>query len=117
MTEWKKISNHIKKLVESGRLEDARNVLSTIEPGISAELDNWHQTLSMPKAKQNPTASGGSIKEDALWLRNNSKNYKGKWIALKNGVLLGSHISRLELRRSLQQENKLDGAMFFKIEN
>ncbi|UCH96032.1 MAG: hypothetical protein JSV88_04060 [Candidatus Aminicenantes bacterium] len=115
---WKKISEHVKKLVEEGQIEDAREVLSTIQPGISTELDNWQRALANPKAKLEKSAEGGeSIKEDALWLQDNSDKYKGNWIALKNGILLGAHESRIELRRSLKHTGKLAGAMFFRIDN
>jgi hypothetical protein len=114
---WKKISEHVKKLVENGQITDAREVLSTIRPGTSKTLDNWQRVLSNPKAKLEKSAGGENIKKDALWLQNNSDKYKGNWIALKNGVLLGANESRIELRRSLKQAGKLAGTMFFRIDN
>jgi hypothetical protein len=116
-TRWKKISEHVKKLVEDGDITDARNILSTIPPGVSIALDNWQKSLSRPKAKFEKSATGGESREDALWLQNNSEKYKGKWIALKNGILFGSHESRIELRRSLKKAGKLAGTMFFRIDN
>jgi len=113
----KRISQHMKQLVEDGRITDAREVLSTIQPGISTALDNWNNVLSKPKAKVEKSATGGEIRKDGLWLQNNSEKYKGKWIALKNGKLLGSHDSRIELRHSLKQAGELAGAMFFRIDN
>jgi hypothetical protein len=113
----KKISDHVKKLVENGNIEDAREVLSTFQPGTSTALDNWQRALASPKAKLEKSAGGENIKKDALWLQNNSDKYKGNWIALKNGILLGTHESRIELRRSLKQVGKLAGAMFFRIDN
>ena len=114
---WKKISEHVKKLVENGQIADAREVLSTIQPGTSTVLDNWQRALSIPKAKLDKSAGGENIKKDALWLQNNSDKHKGNWIALKNGILLGANESRVELRRSLKQAAKLPGTMFFRIEN
>jgi hypothetical protein len=114
---WKKISEHVKNLVENGQIADAREVLSTIPPGTSTALDNWQRVLSNPKAKLEKSAGGENIKKDALWLQNNSDKYKGNWIALKNGILLGANESRIELRRSLKQAGKLAGTMFFRIDN
>lgn len=116
-THGQKISEHVKKLVENGQIEDARNVLSAIQPGISTALDNWQRALSLPKAKLDKSSEGKNIKEDALWLQDNSEKYKGKWIALKNGALLGAHESRIELRLSLKQAGKLAGTMFFRIDD
>jgi hypothetical protein len=113
----KRISGHVKQLVENSRIEDARDVLSGIQPGTSAALDNWLRVLSEPTAKVEKSATGGQIRKDALWLQNNSEKYKGKWIALKNGTLLGSHESLVELQNALKNTGKLVGAMFFRIDN
>jgi len=116
-TREERISGHVKRLVENGQIEDARNVLSTVQPGISGALDNWQRALSIPKAKLEKSSEGKNVKEDALWLRNNSEKYKGKWIALKNGILLGAHDSRVELRRTLKQTGRLSGSLFFRIDD
>lgn len=116
-TQWKKISEHVKNLVENGQIEEAREVLSTIQPGTSTVLDNWQRVLSNPKAKLEKSAEGENIKKDVFWLQNNSDKYKGNWIALRNGILLGAHKSRIELRRSLKRADKLAGTMFFRIDN
>jgi len=114
---WEKISLHVKKLVENGQTADARKVLSTVQTGVSPTLDSWRVALAQPKARLEKSAGGENIKEDALWLRDNSETYKGKWIALKNGKLLGAHVSRIELRHSLRQAGKLAGAVFSRIDN
>jgi hypothetical protein len=44
------------------------------------------------------------------------KMSKGKWIALKNSALVGSHESRVELYQSLKKEGKLAGTMFFRMD-
>ncbi len=116
-TGGQKISEHVKKLVENGQISEAREVLSTLQPGTSTVLDNWQRALAYPRAKLNKSVGGENIKEDAIWLQNNSDKYKGKWIALKNGILHGAHGSRIELRRSLKQVGKLVGTMFFRIDN
>ena len=112
----KRISEHVKQLVENNCIEDARDVLSNIKPGTSTALDNWRKVLSEPKAKVEKSATGGQTRKNALWLQNNSEKYKGKWIALKNSTLVGSHESRVELYQSLKKEGKLAGTMFFRID-
>lgn len=112
----KRISGHIKHLVENNFIEDARNVLSTIQPGTFTAVDNWRKVLSEPKAEVEKSATGGQTRKNALWLQNNSEKYKGKWIALKNNTLMGFHESRVELYRSLKKDGKLAGTMFFRID-
>lgn len=109
------IIRNIKILIETGRVLDARLLLSSFPFGISSKLDNWRRVLSIPKAKPEKVATGVDIKQNSSWLINNSEKFKGKWVALKNGILLGGHESRIELHRKLTLANKLKGAAFFKI--
>ncbi|QTA86201.1 hypothetical protein [Desulfonema magnum] len=111
------ILEQAKNLTEANRISEARKLLSKIQPGISRKLDNWRRVLAEPKVKIEKSATGGSVKEDALWLKNNSSKYKGKWVALKQGSLLGSHESRVKLHFSLKESGKLIGTTFFRVEN
>jgi transcriptional regulator with XRE-family HTH domain len=105
----------VKKFVENGRISEARHLLSMIPPAKSPSLDHWRKVLARPEARLEKSATGGKFKEDVLWLQNHFMEHKGKWVALKHGILLGSHKSRLELHRTLKQSGKLTGAMFFRI--
>lgn len=116
-TQGQEISEHVKKLVEDGQITEAREVMYFLQPGTSTVLDSWQRALAYPEAKLNKSTGRKNIKDDAVWLQKNSDKYKGKWIALKNGILLGAHESRIELRRSVKQAGNLPGAMFFRIDN
>jgi len=91
--------------------------LSRIPSEFSDKADYWHKVLAVPNVIQKKTATGGNIREDILWIQNNAESYKGKWVALKSGVLLGSHEKRAELQKILKQSEKLADAMFFQIED
>lgn len=105
----------IRRLVEDGSLEEARHLLSLIPVGISDKFDNWHRVLAKPKVKAEKLATGQNIKTNFSWVQNESGKYKGKWVALKHGKLLGSHESRTELHQIIKQTDNLNGAMFFKV--
>jgi len=49
------------------------------------------------------------------WLRENSVDYAGLWVALKDGVLLGNDESRARLRSALA--GMLKDVLFFKVED
>jgi hypothetical protein len=49
------------------------------------------------------------------WLREDSNNYKGKWVVFKRGRLLDSHESRIYLHNKLKQDRTLKDSIFFKI--
>lgn len=116
-THGEEVSEHVKRLVEEGQIAEAREVIYSIRPGTSNVLDSWQRALAYPEAKLNESTETENIKADAAWLLHNSDKYKGKWIALKNGILLGAHESRIELHCSLKQAGKLSGAMFCRIDN
>jgi hypothetical protein len=109
------IVKNIEIFIEHGQVSNARLLLSSIPFGISSKLDNWRRVLAIPKVKPEKVATGVDIKQNSSWLLNNSKNFKGKWVAIKNGILLGSHESRIELHRQLTFSNKVIGATFFKV--
>lgn len=111
-----KISEHVKKLVEDGQIEEAREVLYLIQPRTSTVLDSWQKALAYPTMKLTKSSGDTNLKKDAIWLQENSERYKGKWIALKKGKLLGAHESRIALRNSLKQSGKLSGAIFFRLD-
>ncbi|MBW2060561.1 MAG: hypothetical protein JRI95_03240 [Deltaproteobacteria bacterium] len=108
----------VKDLVEDGRVVDARHLLSSIQvpPGLSTKLDTWRKVLAEPRTKPREIATGGDLKKDALWLRKNASKYKGQWVALKDGALLGNDTSRVKLHHALKDEGCLNGALFVLIE-
>lgn len=111
-----RISRHINALIEAGGcVLEARRIVSKIRPGVSEKLDYWKKVLAEPVARLAGPGSGGDMRKDMMWLENNADKYKGKWIALKDGVLIGSHESRPELRRTLEQSGRLSETTFFKL--
>ncbi|MDM8548931.1 hypothetical protein QUF72_02590 [Desulfobacterales bacterium HSG2] len=111
-----RISRHINALIEAGGcVLEARRIVSKIRPGVSEKLDYWKKVLAEPVARLSGPGSGGDMRKDMMWLENNADNYKGKWVALRDGVLLGSHESRAELRQILRQSGKLEKSFFVRM--
>jgi len=105
----------IRSLVEGGNVEEANHLLSLIHVGISDKIDNWRRVLAKPIIKAKKPATGKNIKTNIAWLQNESGKYKGKWVALKDGKLLGSHKSRIELHQTIIKTHNLSEIMFFKV--
>jgi len=110
------IEARIKCLVEEGNVTEARKEIARVPPDTSELLNRWKLVLSEPRGRLHERASGGSLKQNLLWLQENSRQYPGRWVALKEGQLLGSNPSRLALRTSLKEAGDLKGAMFFRVE-
>jgi len=111
----KLISDRVRNLVESGHISEAHDILSTSKHIISKKIDNWLKILAKPKIRIGTSATGDGSKENALWIYRESSKYKGMWVALKKGVLIGYHNNRIELQQSLKEANKLSGATFFQV--
>jgi len=111
------ICEYIKELIENSCVTEARRLVSDIRPGVSEELDYWKKVLALPVARVTKPLADTDPKKDMLWIEKNADNYKGRWVALKNGELIGSHESYIELHRTLKQSGRITGSFFFRIGN
>jgi hypothetical protein len=105
----------IRDAVEKGDVTEARKLISQIPLDSSKALDGWRKALAEPKATIKGPASGSSLKLNIEWVKNNSDQYKGQWVALKDGKLLGHHLDRHKLLAELKCLNQLKGALLFKV--
>jgi len=110
-----RICEYIKDLIESSRVLEARRVVAAIRPGISTELDYWKKVLALPVARVTKSATGRDPKKDMLWIEENADRYKGKWVALKSGELLGSYESLKDLHHTLKKSGRLAGILAFQV--
>lgn len=113
----KKDLHEIKTLVESGRVREARRYLLGLRMSMEVrpEIAVWSQVLAEPVVISEHGATGGDLGNNTAWLKQHTAEYQGCWVALKQGVLLGSDKNRTELHRRLKNAGKLSGAMFVRI--
>lgn len=112
-----RILREVKTLVECGDIPSARNLLSSLPRTVSPELDIWRRNLAKPQVMESKAAANKSVRKDFDWLQENAVEYRGKWVAVKDGTLVSSHESQLRLVDELKQVGGLSGAMLFKVEN
>jgi len=55
------------------------------------------------------------IARNNAWLRAHRHEYRGNWVALRAGVLLGADTSRVALHRRLEKQAELAGAAFARL--
>jgi hypothetical protein len=103
-------------LIEDGNVAAAGIEPAEIPMGTSDSPDKWKQQSGDPVIMRGGPASGKEFRTDFEWIEQNSRKYKGQWIAIRNGILLGNNQSRLSLQRELKDRNLLEGATFFKVE-
>jgi len=109
------ICDYITELIENSYVPEARGIVSAIPPGVSVELDYWKKVLAEPVARVTKSTTDRYPKKDMLWIEKNADRYKGKWVALKSGDLLGSYESLKELHHTLKKSGKLTGTLAFRV--
>jgi len=82
----------------------ARSVKASNRYPTHAEIQKYAYVLARPKVVSSTPADpivAEAIKNDWNWLRANGAAYRGKWVALRNGQLLGAADSLKDLTKDL----------------
>jgi hypothetical protein len=90
----------IKLSLAAGAYIAARD-LSALGHGLfpgDPSLSRFAETLAPPKVVATRPARDPGIRANRDWLKSNCDEYRGKWVGLRNGVLLGAADSLDELR-------------------
>ncbi len=107
----------MRELVERDDVLEARRVLATAcERGVtSRSLEHWRSVLAPPAATPTGRTTGGGMDATGNWLRRHGAAYRGRWVALKGGRLIGADTSRVRLHRLLKDAGKLQGTVFVRL--
>lgn len=108
----------IRVLIELGRWDEARRRLAALRArGASAPWMAGMERAIAPGRVQVLASHGrGGSQESMAWLRAHGDEYRGQWVALRAGELLGSHPDRRELHRDLERRGLLDEALFARLD-
>lgn len=58
-----------------------------------------------------------TIEAYANWLEKHAAEYRGQWVALRNGAAIDSDVSGLQLKRRLGAQGSLNGILFIHIDS
>jgi hypothetical protein len=107
----------LRSLLQAGCVAEARTRIAGLSPELRAHstFARWLKALQPPQVRVVARASTGSVEKNAAWLRSHADEHDGRWIALREGVLLGSHPNHVALHRELEQRGELHGAIFVRI--
>lgn len=107
----------IRRLVQNGSVEKARLVIQAakISNNYTSRIAGWERVLAPPRTIVTEGSTGKNMSLNSEWLRENYDNYKGRWVALRDGQLIGSNPSRKELQLELRKKGQLAGSIFIKI--
>jgi hypothetical protein len=104
------------ELLNAGRVNEARRLLSLLlKTSPSPTLEKWARIVAPPVARPAGPATGTRIASANSWLRQHAGEYVGKWVALRDGVLLDADESRVALHRRLERDGNLEGVLFARL--
>ena len=106
----------IRSLVQEGKVAKARTLLRELRGKFNDDPDvmAWTKILSLPRIlSQDRLGTASGLRKNYEWIENNGHDYQGKWVALRDGRLIGADVSRIALHNSLNHE--LRGITFAKL--
>lgn len=101
--------SQIRVSVENELIPKARKLLAcAIQLGVDSELLNrWRRVLALPLLKPQTGATATGTKASVAWLRHNASQYRGKWVALRDGQLVAVADKRIQLHKMLKNERDI----------
>jgi hypothetical protein len=98
--------SQVRIAVENESIPRARKLLRrAIQLGMENEpLNYWRRVLAPPLAKPQAAATGIGTKASITWLHRYAAQYRGKWVALRDGELIADADTRVQLHRMLKSK-------------
>jgi len=107
---------HVRRLAEAGLVDEARRFAEARSAEGDTAMGGWAQLLKAPRVKTSPRRSRGDFGVDYAWLRDNREAFLGRWVALREGVLLDSDMTLRALLGRLTESGQMDGAFVVRVD-
>lgn len=110
-----RVAELISDLVEKGDVEEARrqlNLSSVPNVPLGPVLKHWARVLAPPIIKEKDKGTGTDRSKGLQMLRENSDQYSGQWVAIKNDEIVGHNKSKLDLYQELKEKAMISGSLF-----
>ena len=78
-------------------------------------MQKYARVLSPPRVINNQVPTPAGISEAREWVRNNGADYRGLWVAIQYGQLVGSAAKRAQLKEIVGALPSPDGLIMMKI--
>ena len=109
-------AEHVRRLVEANRVEEARQYVEERRAGGDATVEGWARVLRPPQIRSSPGSARADFAADYAWLRENREAFLGHWVALSNGTLLDSDVALQPLVERLRARGTLEGAFVVQVD-
>lgn len=103
-------------LLKDNDFTNARNYISDfIFLGASEKSLHWRNILSHTNLKVEKTSSAGKLQSNEQWINDNLKKFRGNWVALKDGKLLGYSNNKKDLFNEIKDKSALSDMLFIHL--
>ncbi|MFO0589642.1 MAG: hypothetical protein U0441_19040 [Polyangiaceae bacterium] len=109
-------SEHVRRLVEANRVDEARSYVSERRARGEAALESWERLLEPPRAAPEPGSRPTDVTADHAWLRANRDAFLGYWVALRGGTLLDSDVALRPMVDRLRTQGQLEGTLVVRVD-
>lgn len=89
--------------------------IAKLESTVRDLQEQLTKVLAPPVVRTVEEKTPHSLTLNNAWLREHKQEHRGKWVALRDGVLLGADKSRVALHRQLEQRGELAGSAFARL--
>lgn len=106
----------IAEFVAVNRIDDARALLAAVpsDQRIAGDLRAWSIALAEPQVRvRTEVVSDG--RRDLDWLRRHASDYTGRWVALRDGVLVATAESLRQLLAMVDSAGGREGVLVHKV--
>lgn len=109
-------SEHIRKLVEANRVEEARRYVQELLAQGDTSVEGWAKVLRLPRIVASPDRACSDFAADYAWLREHRQAYLDRWVALHDGKLLDTDVSLRALVERLTERGQIEGAFVVQVD-
>lgn len=111
------IERHVFQLIKEGNLNQVTKLLEQYSDVDSSLLTKWTKIFRRSKNNKPDKKSlkHDEISNDSLWLKNNSKFYISKWVALKDGKFIGANENLNKLKEEINNKGELKKITYIKL--
>lgn len=103
--------------INEGKSQEVRYLLSELENVSSPLLLKWKKVFCREAPKRTGEASlkKGEINKDSEWIKEFSKSYSSKWVALSNDNVIGTNDNLQELKEEVKKCYNIEKMTFLKL--
>jgi hypothetical protein len=109
-------AEHVRRLVEAGRVDDARRYVDERLAVGDTSVESWAKLLRPPRLAASARRARSDFAADNAWLREHREAFLSRWVALRDGELLDADVNLRALVDRLTERGAIEGAFVVQVD-